>query len=193
MKVHVLHAISESHQALVWVDSDKWSGNRTSIKAATAARRLAAKWTPPVAEWLSIAQFTASLRKKEAKRSKGDVVYVDPWLVVISLRARDLLAPTFERFGEFLPIKVASEPDSEYFVFHCTNVLDVLDRPRSAISPGDGRIMRYAFRRDLIPSECVFRVSKSDARVLITDAVVELFQRNRITGGNLRDAEVFYS
>jgi hypothetical protein len=99
-----------------------------------------------------------------------------PWclhnVLVIRDRALQSIRPTFERYGEFLPL-VCDEPVR---LFNPTNIVDALDEDRSAIARfEDGGVMaieKHAFHPDAIKNAEIFRLPGRASNIYVRETVV---------------------
>lgn len=80
--------------------------------------------------------------KKKARLPRADVSLLMSGALVLDQKARDILGPFLEQFGQLLELDVAGS--TEYF-YNVTNVIDCIDPDRSE-KRSTGVIVKEAFR-----------------------------------------------
>ena len=103
----------------------------------------------------------------------------------VSKRVKEVLEPILGKESEFRPIgKVLGK---DYYIMNATNVVDCLDKKKSAISysPSDGRIMginKAVFLSHRMPNAYLFKVPEDMSLIYATDRFVEAVRRYKLTG-----------
>jgi hypothetical protein len=105
---------------------------------------------------------------------------------IFSARAKVLFEPHLVGRGIWLELDTGEVP---YWLFYCTNVVDVLDTERCTFKFfDDGGIMRvvtFAFRPELVKDQFIFSlIQKPGQFTYVTDAFVKVVRENQLTGFN---------
>jgi hypothetical protein len=104
---------------------------------------------------------------------------------IFSARAKILFEPHLEGRGIWLELDTGEGP---YWLFYCTNVVDVLDAASSTLInfPSTGRhmaIASYAFKPELVKDQFIFSVMQEPGKfTYVTDAFVKVVRDNQLTG-----------
>jgi len=98
---------------------------------------------------------------------------------------KERIGKTLEQFGEILPLDC---PETKFWVFNPTIVLDALDEDNSDVerfSPG-GRIMffkKYFFRPEILVGKFLFLINqRPTGPTFATESFAELIKVNKFTG-----------
>jgi hypothetical protein len=103
---------------------------------------------------------------------------------IFSERAKKLFEPHFEGRGIWLELDTGEAP---YWLFYCTNIVDVLDSDSCKFKRFDDgdlmRIVTYAFKPDLVKDQFIFSVTQEPGKsTYVTDAFVKVVRDNQLTG-----------
>ena len=141
-------------------------------------------WTP----WTVERIYTGDPGEKRLR--DVDLPAISSHQPVVNARARDVLAPLFNKSGQFLPLHVDGDP---LWVFNVTTVLeDSLDYEDSDVRRFDsGRpyeIMRYAFHKSAVENEPIFKLAElPKAPFYIGQEVVDAVTQAGLTGWTFRE------
>lgn len=106
-------------------------------------------------------------------------------ILAFTLKAFNKVGHLFSKSGEFLPLRMKGE---KLYVYHCTNVLNVLDENRSQIERfSTGRIMNivdYKLKLDELDSVDVFRIEGDKWKVFVSEEVVKEISISGLKGGS---------
>jgi hypothetical protein len=143
------------------------------------AERVGDRWKPVRVELASPEEGV------EARRA--DMPWLGSYGLVVTDRARPVLEEALADDVEFLPL-VCDEED--LWLVHACRVVDALDEERSALKrfPSTGRVMRvmrYAFREEVVGGLRCFRIPQRVA-IFVTDDVVASAHAAGLTGVRFR-------
>jgi hypothetical protein len=96
-------------------------------------------------------------------KKKFDVCSACAPLYFFSKKTLYVIGDILIKYGEILPV---NSPKDNFVAFHCTNVIDALDKGLSAITWRDGRISlinKFVLRGDVIKDNEIFRIPESSA------------------------------
>jgi hypothetical protein len=139
---------------------------------------VADSWRPLVAEWIEDDLNTGK------PRSDYPTLGSTP---VFSQRAVDALIDVLVPHGELLPLRIA---DGSFYIYNVTHVIDALDEEQSELirfsSGGVMRVVSYAFKREVIHGEIIFRVPQLRATVFVSDGFSRRIREADLSGFSLR-------
>lgn len=130
-----------------------------------------------------IVEFVPTKDEKGQKREFGDV---SSWLSVPLFQgeAIDKLKPLIGDSIEILPINVA---EKDYKIINVIKVLDCIDYDNAEVKrlPSGGvlRFLKYAFQKDVVENEHIFRIKeKPGSRLFVSDDFKKVVEENNLTG-----------
>lgn len=107
--------------------------------------------------------------------------------MLMSDRARNLIEPYIEKYGEFLPLAC---DEGEFWAFHVTHFINALDETASTVAYASDdpshviMIHRYAFRPEKLTADWMFKIPQSRGRghFFVTDPFVHMINGSGLTG-----------
>ncbi|MBR0641991.1 imm11 family protein [Plastoroseomonas hellenica] len=168
--------VKGDHQ-LAWINpAGDGEGVRLSRARGTSA---AAGWRPLRVELIS----TLGEEDEVDPPVVTDCPYLGAVQLLLSARARDVLAPLLEPEGEFLPVEAAF---GAYWIYNCLRSLEALDEARSVAErfpDGDiKRITRHELRPEVIGQHAIFHLHGKTGIYYATDRLVAAVERAGLTG-----------
>jgi hypothetical protein len=106
-----------------------------------------------------------------SERPRGDVSSLNSTLLVLTRKAINVLQDVINETGELLPLICDEEP---LWAFNVTNVLEgALDLEQSSYKQFDTGhlygIKKYVFKEDVVADQYIFRESKINGQLFVTD------------------------
>ncbi|MBR0668540.1 hypothetical protein GXW71_29580 [Roseomonas hellenica] len=168
--------VKGDHQ-LAWINpAGDGEGVRLSRARGTSA---AAGWRPLRVELIS----TLGEEDEVDPPVVTDCPYLGAVQLLLSARARDVLAPLLEPEGEFLPVEAAF---GAYWIYNCLRSREALDEARSVAErfpDGDiKRITRHELRPEVIGQHAIFHLDGKTGIYYATDRLVAAVERAGLTG-----------
>lgn len=134
-------------------------------------------WVPIKVDWV---------RDKD-ERGPTDMPVVSRRMLTLGPKAKSHLGDLIAPFGEFLPLADPDGAPSQYVLFNCLNIRDILDTGRSRyITLSNGTISRvqdYTFKDGTTFPEPVCRLPRAHSgEQLVNEAFRDAVHGNRLTG-----------
>ncbi len=175
-RVFQLRAASDDYQNLVLQDEEDWE----QLEAWLNEERTGSSLTTIAAEVLTDHDQNRSL-------PPSDFPHLSPRLPIFSEKAIESLQRLLQGNGEILPIVC---PEDRYFAFKVTRHLDALNEEDSRLdrfktSGRIKRIRRYAFFREMLVGEAIFRIPQLRVPVFVTGEFVDVLQGADLVGFQL--------